>query len=68
MQKAEGPGDTPEWKIKLGLLGPFARAKFAVSIGATARTVKNWADGKTDPSDATIERIKKQLSKIKGGK
>ena len=68
MQKEEGPGGIPEWKIKLGLLGPFARAKFAVGIGATARTVKNWADGKTIPSDATIERIKKQLTKLKGQK
>lgn len=66
MQKAEGPGDTPEWKIKLAALSPFARIRFAFALGVTDRTVKNWVDGKSQPNEATIQRITKQLTKKAG--
>lgn len=63
MQKAEGPGDIPEWKFRLASLSPFARIRFAFALGVTDRTVKNWIDGKTEPNEATAQRIKKQLKK-----
>ena len=63
MQNAEGPGDTPEWKTKLAAMGPLKRSRFALVLGVTDRTVKNWIDGKSVPSDATVERIKKQQAK-----
>lgn len=65
MQKAEGPGDTPEWKSKLTELSPFSRMRFSVALGVTDRTVKNWVDGKTEPNEATVQRIQKQLAKGK---
>lgn len=63
MQKAEGPGDTPEWKLKLGKLTPTARAFFALSLGVTPRTVCNWLNGSTSPNELTVQRIEKQLKK-----
>ena len=63
MQNAEGPGDIPEWKSKLASMHPHKRSRFALALGVTERTVKNWIDGKSAPSDATIERIKKQQAK-----
>lgn len=65
MQTAVGPGDTPEWKTKITGMNPFQRSCFAVDLGVTDRTIKNWIDGKCNPSDATIERIKAQFRKAK---
>lgn len=65
MQKAGGPGDIPEWKDHIESLTPFQRALFAQKLGITDRTVFNWANGVTSPTEAMVERI---TALIKRGK
>lgn len=63
MQKAKGPGDIPEWKGYLENLTPFRRGLFAQKLGITDRTVFNWANGVTTPSEAMRERIAKIIKR-----
>ena len=65
MQKAEGPGDIPEWKAHVISLSPFQRNIFAGKIGVTERTAFNWANGLTEPTDAMKERITKLIKRGK---
>ena len=63
MEKQKAPDVTPEWKTRILSMSPYQKTVFGLALGVTQRTVSNWADGKSKPSDATERRIVAQIKK-----
>ena len=61
MRPKKAPDVTPEWGAEFLALSTADRFKISQALGVTERTVFNWAKGKTIPSKASADAVKRRL-------
>lgn len=66
MSKDKAPGVIPEWKEQFAAMSPAEQAEIAVRIKVSPRTVWNWANGKSTPTRASAEAIKRAFKRMGG--